>query len=98
MGKLVEGTRSEGAKVGGFWRINFSRVEWTVVQVADQRLARQGPFLSLRLGMHTGKIQPTQQKTIGCGVLRGRFRCISLRGVPTFGNGHMIKAGREYHV
>ena len=35
MGKLVEGTRSEGAKVGGFWRINFSRVEWTVVQVAN---------------------------------------------------------------
>ena len=40
VGKLVEGTRSEGAKVGGFWRINFSRVEWTVVQVADQRPAR----------------------------------------------------------
>ena len=31
--KLVEGTRSEGAKVGGYWRINFSRVEWTVVRV-----------------------------------------------------------------
>ena len=36
IGKLIEGTRSEGAKVGGFWRINFSRVEWTVLQVADQ--------------------------------------------------------------
>jgi len=35
VGKLVEGTRSEGAKVGGFWRINFSRVEWTVVQVGN---------------------------------------------------------------
>jgi len=33
--KLVEGTRSEGAKVGGYWRINFSRVEWTVVRVGD---------------------------------------------------------------
>ena len=40
VGKLVEGTRSEGAKVGGFWRINFSRVEWTVLQVADQKFAR----------------------------------------------------------
>ena len=38
MGKLVEGTRSEGARVGDFWRINFSRVEWTVVQVLHQRL------------------------------------------------------------
>ena len=36
MSKLVEGTRSEGAKVGGYWRINFSRVEWTVVRVGGQ--------------------------------------------------------------
>ena len=35
MSKLVEGTRSEGAKVGGYWRINFSRVEWTVVRVGN---------------------------------------------------------------
>ena len=35
VGKLVEGTRSEGAKMGELWRINFSRVEWTVMQVPD---------------------------------------------------------------
>ena len=81
VGKLVEGTRSEGAKMGELWRINFSRVEWTVAQVADDR---KFSYYS-RLETHIGKIQLTPQRTIGCGVLRGKFRCTFLRGNITFG-------------
>ena len=80
-------------EVGGSWRINFSRVEWTVLQVmglASFLLHKLefdlGTDDSYRLGTHTGRIQPILRRTTGCGVPRGKSRCIFLRGNTTFGS------------
>ena len=84
-------------KVGGSWRINFSRVEWTVLQVMclASLLFHKLEFDlgfdmetsdSCRLGTHTGRIQPILQRTTGCGVPRGKSRCIFLRGNTSFGS------------
>ena len=50
-------------------------VEWTVV-----RMSTLGLESNCRWAMPSGKTLPIPQRTIGCGVLRAKFKCTFLRG------------------